>query len=204
MYDTEPYTEGTHSLMQRLTAHKVLMLRQPQKLLDDDQPLPGGTAEANAAILALRAQAHPVDRVVRHVQAQAQFNGRSMREALKNQPDSSEMRWHLAGTLVQSGNKSEASKELDRLLASQAAFPRRAEAQTLLAKQPAGSRRCCGQRPFTQDSGKSRGRRKSPSVPLFQRGRRKSPSGPLFQRGKGTAPKGFHRRYQPPPLEKGG
>ena len=57
-----------------------------------------------------------------------------LREALKSRPDSSEMRWHLAATLAQSGNKSEAGTELDRLLTSQAAFPQRAEAQTLLAQ----------------------------------------------------------------------
>ena len=40
-----------------LLARTLLMLRQPQKLLDDVQALQGGPAEANAAILALRAQA---------------------------------------------------------------------------------------------------------------------------------------------------
>lgn len=57
-----------------------------------------------------------------------------LREAIKSQADNVVIRWHLAATLAQSGNKQEASVELDRLLASQVVFPQRAEAQVLLAQ----------------------------------------------------------------------
>jgi len=40
-----------------LLARTLLMLRQPQKLLDDIKPLPGAPGDANATILALRGQA---------------------------------------------------------------------------------------------------------------------------------------------------
>jgi len=55
-----------------------------------------------------------------------------LREALKNQSDSNKMRWHLAASLANSGNKHDAIVELDRLLTSQANLPQGAQAQTLL------------------------------------------------------------------------
>jgi tetratricopeptide (TPR) repeat protein len=57
-----------------------------------------------------------------------------LREALKNQSDNAEIRWHLAASMANSGNKREAIVELDRLLASQADFSQRAQAQSLLAQ----------------------------------------------------------------------
>jgi putative PEP-CTERM system TPR-repeat lipoprotein len=71
---------------------------------------------------------------------QLNLNGQSARAlpllnaALKSQPANAEIRWHMAATLARSGNKIDAIAELDRLLASQAVFPQRAQAQILLTQ----------------------------------------------------------------------
>ena len=65
-------------------------------------------------------------------QGQAQRGIALLQQALAKAPDAAEIQFHLASAYAQSGNRARAIKELERLLASGAAFPQEAEARTLL------------------------------------------------------------------------
>jgi len=55
-----------------------------------------------------------------------------LQKAVAAAPNAHEIRYHLAQAWLKAGNKSKARSELERLLASDAKFPQRAEAVILL------------------------------------------------------------------------
>jgi len=55
-----------------------------------------------------------------------------LQKAVAAAPNAHEIRYHLAQAWLKAGDKSKARSELERLLASDAKFPQRAEAANLL------------------------------------------------------------------------
>jgi predicted Zn-dependent protease len=67
-------------------------------------------------------------------QGQTERGIRLLQQALGKQPDAAEIQFHLALAFSQTGDRRRAVSELERLLASGAAFPQEREARTLLTK----------------------------------------------------------------------
>lgn len=61
-----------------------------------------------------------------------------LQRAVSQAPDVAEIRWHLAATLVKTGDTAHARQELERLLASGVAFPHEKEAQDMLKQLQGG------------------------------------------------------------------
>lgn len=63
-----------------------------------------------------------------------------LQQALSKTPDAAEIQWHLASAYAQTGDRTRAQRELERLLASGVAFPQEQEARTLLKHMQSTSR----------------------------------------------------------------
>ena len=73
-------------------------------------------------------------------QGQAERGIKLLQQALSKAPDAAETQYHLAVAFAKTGDHSRAKSELDRLLASGAAFPQEQEARTLLLQLQGKSR----------------------------------------------------------------
>ena len=65
-------------------------------------------------------------------QGQIERGIKLLQQALSKAPDAAEIQFHLASAFAQSGDPTRAQSELNRLLASGAAFPQEPEARALL------------------------------------------------------------------------
>jgi putative PEP-CTERM system TPR-repeat lipoprotein len=73
-------------------------------------------------------------------QGQRERGIKLLQQALSKAPDAAEIQWHLASAFAQSGDRTRARRELERLLESGVGFPQEQAARTLLKQLQANAR----------------------------------------------------------------